>query len=53
MKAEKTSSMRVAYTPSRARCAVFPKTSSASDPMTGAPNAVTGRQLKEVSLRLL
>ena len=31
----------------------FPKTSSASDPMTGAPNAVTGRQLKEVSLRLL
>ena len=31
----------------------FPKTSSASDPMTGAPNEVTGRQLKEVSLRLL
>ncbi len=31
----------------------FPKTSSASDPMTGAPNAVTGRQLKEVNLRLL
>ncbi|NGM17466.1 aspartate--tRNA ligase [Eggerthellaceae bacterium zg-887] len=31
----------------------FPKTSSASDPMTGAPNEVTGRQLKEVSLRPL
>lgn len=31
----------------------FPKTSSASDPMTGAPSAVTGRQLKEVSLRIL
>ncbi|MDO4183054.1 MAG: aspartate--tRNA ligase [Coriobacteriia bacterium] len=31
----------------------FPKTSSASDPMTGAPNAVTARQLKEVSLRTL
>jgi aspartyl-tRNA synthetase len=31
----------------------FPKTSSASDPMTGAPNAVTTRQLKEVSLRTL
>ena len=30
----------------------FPKTSSASDPMTSAPNAVTGL-LKEVSLRLL
>lgn len=31
----------------------FPKTSSASDPMTGAPGEVTPRQLKEVSLRLL
>ena len=31
----------------------FPKTSSASDPMTGAPNAVTARQLKEVALRTL
>ena len=31
----------------------FPKTSSASDPMTGAPNEVAGRQLKEVNLRLL
>ncbi len=31
----------------------FPKTSSASDPMTGAPNEVTARQLKEVGLRLL
>ncbi len=31
----------------------FPKTSSASDPMTGAPNEVTARQLKEVDLRLL
>ena len=31
----------------------FPKTSSASDPMTGAPSAVSGRQLKEVSLRTL
>lgn len=31
----------------------FPKTSSASDPMTGAPGTVTPRQLKEVSLRTL
>ncbi len=31
----------------------FPKTSSASDPMTGAPNEVTARQLKEVGLRLM
>ena len=31
----------------------FPKTSSASDPMTGAPSEVTSRQLKEVSLRTL
>ncbi len=31
----------------------FPKTSSASDPMTGAPNEVTTRQLKEVALRTL
>ena len=31
----------------------FPKTSSAADPMTGAPNPVTARQLKEVSLRTL
>ena len=31
----------------------FPKTSSASDPMTGAPSSVTARQLKEVNLRTL
>ena len=31
----------------------FPKTSSASDPMTGAPSSVTTRQLEEVSLRIL
>jgi aspartyl-tRNA synthetase len=31
----------------------FPKTSSASDPMTGAPSEVTAKQLKEVDLRLL
>ncbi len=31
----------------------FPKTSSASDPMTGAPSTVTARQLKEVDLRIL
>ena len=31
----------------------FPKTSSASDPMTGAPSPVTARQLKEVNLRTL
>ena len=30
----------------------FPKTSSAADPMTGAPNEVTPRQLKEVNLAL-
>ena len=29
----------------------FPKTSSAADPMTGAPNEVSERQLKEVSLK--
>lgn len=31
----------------------FPKTSSASDPMTGAPSQVATRQLKEVALRIL
>ncbi len=31
----------------------FPKTSSAADPMTGAPSEVTARQLKEVDLRLM
>ncbi|MEG1517410.1 MAG: aspartate--tRNA ligase [Raoultibacter sp.] len=31
----------------------FPKTSSASDPMTNAPDHVAPRQLKEVSLRTL
>ena len=31
----------------------FPKTSSGSCPMTGAPSTVSARQLKEVSLRLL
>ena len=31
----------------------FPKTSSASDPMTGAPSQVAERQLKEVSLSIL
>ena len=31
----------------------FPKTSSAADPMTGAPNEVTTRPLKEVNLRTL
>ncbi len=31
----------------------FPKTSSAADPMTGAPSEVSVRQLKEVSLRTL
>ena len=31
----------------------FPKTSSASDLMTGAPNQVTMRQLKEVNLSML
>lgn len=30
----------------------FPKTSSGSDPMTGAPDPVAPRQLKEVGLRL-
>ena len=30
----------------------FPKTSSASDPMTGAPSAVSPRQLREVSVRV-
>lgn len=31
----------------------FPKTSSAADPMTGAPGQVTARQLKEAGLRIL
>ena len=31
----------------------FPKTSSASDPMTEAPSSVSVRQLKEVGLRIL
>ncbi len=31
----------------------FPKTSSASDPMTGAPSTVSARQLKDVNLRLM
>lgn len=31
----------------------FPKTSSAADPMTGAPSEVASRQLKEVNLRTL
>lgn len=31
----------------------FPKTSSASDPMTGAPDQVSARQLKEVGLRTM
>jgi aspartyl-tRNA synthetase len=30
----------------------FPKTSSGSDPMTGAPDIVSPRQLKEVHLRV-
>ena len=30
----------------------FPKTSSGSDPMTGAPSEVAPRQLKEVGLRI-
>ena len=30
----------------------FPKTSSGGDPMTGAPDTVTARQLKEVHLRV-
>jgi len=29
----------------------FPKTSSGADPMTGAPDRVSPRQLKEVHLR--
>ena len=45
--------MLLAGKPSIRDVIAFPKTSSASDPMTGAPSEVTGRQLKEVSLRLL
>lgn len=45
--------MLLAGKPSIRDVIAFPKTSSASDPMTGAPNEVTGRQLKDVSLRLL
>jgi aspartyl-tRNA synthetase len=30
----------------------FPKTSSGGDPMTGAPDAVSGRQLKDVHIRV-
>ena len=45
--------MLLAGKPSIRDVIAFPKTSSAADPMTGAPNEVTGRQLKEVALRLL
>ena len=45
--------MLLAGKPSIRDVIAFPKTSSASDPMTGAPNQVTGRQLKEVNLRIL
>ena len=31
----------------------FPKTASGSDLMSGAPSAVSGAQLKDVSLRLM
>lgn len=39
-------------TPSRDVMA-FPKTASGSDLMSGAPSAVSGAQLKDVSLRLM
>ncbi|MBE6464347.1 MAG: aspartate--tRNA ligase [Eggerthellaceae bacterium] len=45
--------MLLAGKPSIRDVIAFPKTSSASDPMTGAPSNVTARQLKEVSLRTL
>ena len=45
--------MLLAGKPSIRDAIAFPKTSSASDPMTGAPSNVTARQLKEVSLRTL
>ena len=45
--------MLLAEKPSIRDVIAVPKTSSASDPMTGAPSEVTARQLKEVDLRLL
>ncbi len=45
--------MLLAGKPSIRDVIAFPKTSSAADPMTGAPSPVTTRQLKEVNLRLL
>ena len=44
--------MLLAGKPSIRDVIAFPKTSSASDPMTGAPNEVTARQLKEVNLSI-
>lgn len=45
--------MLLAHKNSIRDCIAFPKTSSAADPMTGAPSTITPRQLKEVNLRLL
>jgi len=45
--------MLLAGKPSIRDVIAFPKTSSASDPMTQAPSTVTARQLKEVNLRTL
>ena len=47
------SSKRITGSDSIRDVMAFPKTASGSDLMSGAPSAVSGAQLKDVSLRLM